>query len=104
MPAADLEPPKALPELQILNSIVNHVDSNQEFVSSHTDKPTEESLPQSRAFVPVPSTNSEALAVVPVNQQKIRKSELAQRRTRRPFSVPEVEALVKAVEELGTGR
>ncbi|KAE8670748.1 Telomeric DNA binding protein 1, putative isoform 2 [Hibiscus syriacus] len=32
------------------------------------------------------------------------KPELAQRRARRPFSVLEVEALVQAVEELGTGR
>ncbi|KAE8679467.1 Telomeric DNA binding protein 1, putative isoform 2 [Hibiscus syriacus] len=47
--------------------------------------------------------NVEALAVVPANQ-KIRKSELAQRRTRRPFSVSEVEALVQAVEVLSTGR
>jgi hypothetical protein len=45
----------------------------------------------------------EALAVAPLNQ-KTRHSELVQRRTRRPFSVSEVEALVHAVEELGTGR
>ncbi|KAG9135869.1 hypothetical protein Leryth_002581 [Lithospermum erythrorhizon] len=47
--------------------------------------------------------NLEPLAVVPLNQ-KCKRSELSQRRTRRPFSVNEVEALVEAVETLGTGR
>ncbi|KAI4372978.1 hypothetical protein MLD38_011154 [Melastoma candidum] len=45
----------------------------------------------------------EPLAVVPPNQ-KTKRSELPQRRIRRPFSVTEVEALVHAVEEVGTGR
>ena len=39
------------------------------------------------------------LAVVPFAQNAINK-----RRIRRPFSVAEVELLVQAVEELGTGR
>lgn len=64
----------------------------------------DQSLPECRALVPVPAMSVEALAVVPVNQKISRKSELAQRRTRRPFSVSEVEALVHAVEVLGTGR
>lgn len=59
--------------------------------------------PASLALVPVPARSTEPLAVVPVSQ-KTRCSELVQRRTRRPFSVSEVEALVQAVEELGTGR
>ncbi|KAL2940466.1 Telomere repeat-binding protein 4 [Bienertia sinuspersici] len=45
----------------------------------------------------------DALAVVPVNQRS-KRSDIGQRRTRRPFSVNEVEALVRAVEKLGTGR
>ncbi|KAG8380734.1 hypothetical protein BUALT_Bualt06G0046900 [Buddleja alternifolia] len=49
------------------------------------------------------AVNVEALAVVPVNL-KPKRTELSQRRTRRPFSVGEVEALVEAVEKLGTGR
>ncbi|CAN0909520.1 Telomere repeat-binding protein 4 [Linum grandiflorum] len=53
----------------------------------------------SRALVAV----EPPLAVLPLNQ-KCRRSENVQRRTRRPFSVSEVEALVHAVEELGTGR
>ncbi|KAI5578811.1 hypothetical protein POPTR_008G057300v4 [Populus trichocarpa] len=57
----------------------------------------------SRALVAVPPINAEALAMVPLNP-KSKRSELVQRRTRRPFSVSEVEALVHAVEEVGTGR
>ncbi|XP_023758827.1 telomere repeat-binding protein 5 [Lactuca sativa] len=56
----------------------------------------------SRALVSVPAMNPRALAVVPMRKSK--RSEVAQRRIRRPFSVSEVEALVQAVEKLGTGR
>ncbi|GAA0187412.1 hypothetical protein LIER_34700 [Lithospermum erythrorhizon] len=57
----------------------------------------------SKALVPMSTLNVEPLAVVPLNQ-KCKRSEFSQRRTRRPFSVNEVEALVEAVETLGTGR
>ncbi|KAL0452827.1 UNVERIFIED_CONTAM: Telomere repeat-binding protein 4 [Sesamum latifolium] len=63
----------------------------------------QQAVPDSKALVPVPPMNAEALAVVPVNP-KPKRTELSQRRTRRPFSVAEVEALVAAVEKLGTGR
>ena len=63
----------------------------------------DKTTPDTKAIVAVPAMSMEALAVVPLNQ-KARRSELVQRRTRRPFSVSEVEALVHAVEELGTGR
>ncbi|KAJ0575545.1 putative transcription factor MYB-HB-like family [Helianthus annuus] len=56
----------------------------------------------SRALVTVPDSNAGELAVVPVRKPK--GAEVAQRRIRRPFSVSEVEALVEAVEKLGTGR
>lgn len=56
----------------------------------------------SRALVPVPAMSIDALSMVPFH--KPRQSELAQRRIRRPFLVSEVEALVQAVEKLGTGR
>lgn len=56
-----------------------------------------------KAIVPYSEINAAALTVIP-NDQKTRRSELAQRRTRRPFSVAEVEALVESVEKLGTGR
>nr|GEV08123.1 telomere repeat-binding protein 5-like isoform X1 [Tanacetum cinerariifolium] len=56
----------------------------------------------SRALVTVPSMNAGALALGPV--RKFKRAEVGQRRIRRPFSVSEVEALVEAVERLGTGR
>lgn len=56
----------------------------------------------SRALVPVPAKNMNALSIVPI--QKPKRPEHSQRRIRRPFSVSEVEALVQAVEMLGTGR
>ncbi|XP_057788968.1 telomere repeat-binding protein 4 isoform X2 [Salvia miltiorrhiza] len=68
-----------------------------------TNETVNGTLPDSKALVPVSPTNSESLAVVPANP-KPKRSELSQRRTRRPFSVGEVEALVEAVERLGTGR
>ncbi|CAO2167872.1 unnamed protein product [Urochloa humidicola] len=55
-----------------------------------------------QAVIPVPTSDMNALATVPIC--KTRQSEIGQRRTRMPFSVGEVEALVEAVEQLGTGR
>lgn len=71
-----------------------------------TDVSTDGTATDSKALVAIPPINAEALAMVPVSQmsQKTKRSDLSQRRTRRPFSVSEVEALVEAVETLGTGR
>ncbi|KAE9594384.1 hypothetical protein Lal_00001202 [Lupinus albus] len=80
----------------------NLIESNHDSTTSPTDTIIENITPDSKALVAVP-TSPEALAVVPVTQ-KTKRAEIAQRRTRRPFSVTEVEALVRAVEELGTGR
>ncbi|RZB72834.1 Telomere repeat-binding protein 3 isoform C [Glycine soja] len=80
----------------------NLIESNHESTSSLADTTLDKLTPDSRAIVVVPAT-TETLAVVPVSQ-KTKRSEFVQRRTRRPFSVTEVEALVHAVEELGTGR
>lgn len=60
-------------------------------------------LPNSQSVVSVPAISVEALAVVPIHHRAGRR-EFVQRRIRRPFSVSEVEALVQAVEKLGTGR
>ncbi|XP_017218447.1 telomere repeat-binding protein 4 [Daucus carota subsp. sativus] len=79
----------------------NHVENNQEIVPYFTDVLTDVSV--SKALVPVPPMNVNTLAIVPLNQ-KAKRTDLSQRRTRRPFSVSEVEALVEAVEKLGTGR
>lgn len=82
----------------------NTVDNSHELiVPSNLDIATDIPLSASRALVPVPEMNLEPLAIVPDNQ-KNKRPEPSQRRIRRPFSVSEVEALVQAVEELGTGR
>lgn len=95
-------PPDSSPEYKS----DKHDESNHESVpllESPTDISGNVVGPESRALVAVEQTNAEPLAVVPMNQ-KSRRSEFSQRRTRRPFSVAEVEALVEAVEQLGTGR
>ncbi|KAL6524269.1 hypothetical protein OROGR_016703 [Orobanche gracilis] len=58
---------------------------------------------ESKALVPLSSTKQDAQSVVPLRKSK-RSESAAQRRIRRPFTVSEVEALVQAVEKLGTGR
>jgi hypothetical protein len=74
-------------------------DNSQHSVVEMTMQETSVS---SRAIVPVASPKAEALAIVPVCKSK--QPAMGQRRIRRPFSLPEVEALVEAVEQLGTGR
>lgn len=93
----------ALQDSSLLTNTSNLDEINHDSTSSLTDTTADKLTPDSRALVAVPDRSTEALALVPVNQ-KTRRSELVQRRTRRPFSVSEVEALVQAVEELGTGR
>ncbi|KAM7527764.1 hypothetical protein LguiB_031174 [Lonicera macranthoides] len=79
------------------------IESDHDSAPSPPDMSMEKSMTDSRALVPVPAaTKMEALAVVPMRKSK--RSDVAQRRIRRPFSVSEVEALVQAVEKLGTGR
>lgn len=81
----------------------NFIESDHDSAPSPTDVPIEKSTKDSKALVPVPAMSVEALAVVPVHRNS-KRSEIVQRRIRRPFSVTEVEALVQAVEKLGTGR
>ncbi|KAI3811580.1 hypothetical protein L1987_21306 [Smallanthus sonchifolius] len=71
-------------------------------VSHHEMSVDDKSGLDSRALVTVPANNTGELEVVPV--RKLKGAEVAQRRIRRPFSVSEVEALVEAVEKIGTGR
>ncbi|GAB2234038.1 hypothetical protein Droror1_Dr00003274 [Drosera rotundifolia] len=76
--------------------------------SDHDSAPSppevvEKSTYDSRALVPIPEANVKPLTVIPM-QKKSKETEIGQRRIRRPFSVSEVEALVQAVEKLGTGR
>ncbi|KDP42252.1 hypothetical protein JCGZ_02982 [Jatropha curcas] len=81
----------------------NFIESDHDSAPSPTDMSIDKVTTDSKALVPVPEMNIEALTVVP-GHRKSKRSEIVQRRIRRPFSVSEVEALVQAVEKLGTGR
>ncbi|KAI3871384.1 hypothetical protein MKW98_024553 [Papaver atlanticum] len=81
----------------------NFMDSDHDSVPSLSDTSAGRITEDSRALVAVPPLSMDPLAMFPLHR-KSRRSELAQRRIRRPFSVNEVEALVLAVEKLGTGR
>ncbi|XP_039131681.1 LOW QUALITY PROTEIN: telomere repeat-binding protein 2 [Dioscorea cayenensis subsp. rotundata] len=105
-PLADPSTIIALPELPN-PSAVNSPESDHNSFHFPMDVPLQddhqdEISSDSRALVPVPATNMNALSIVPI--QKRKRPEHSQRRIRRPFSVSEVEALVQAVEMLGTGR
>ncbi|KAL6526811.1 hypothetical protein OROGR_015901 [Orobanche gracilis] len=110
-PMIDSAVSKASVDHPLVSKFDDDVDGNNGLISS-PQTPTNElmndssSIPDSNnALVAVdsPPMNVDPLAVVPVNP-KPKRGELSQRRTRRPFSVTEVEALVGAVEKLGTGR
>ncbi|GAV76577.1 hypothetical protein CFOL_v3_20050 [Cephalotus follicularis] len=79
------------------------VETNLGVVPPLVDTSADNAMPKSQALVSVPAISMEALAMFALHQ-KPGHSEFVQRRIRRPFSVSEVEALVQAVEELGTGR
>ncbi|XP_039016302.1 telomere repeat-binding protein 5-like [Hibiscus syriacus] len=64
---------------------------------------TNSNIPSSQSVLSISAISVEALTLVPVHH-RARRHEFVQRRIRRPFSVSEVEALVQAVEKLGTGR
>ncbi|RWW79302.1 hypothetical protein BHE74_00012417 [Ensete ventricosum] len=87
------------------DSETSNYESDHDSVPSPTDAASspEKTKANSLALVAVPPMDTEALAMVPL-RNKPKRSEATQRRVRRPFSVAEVEALVQAVEKLGTGR
>ncbi|XP_071734513.1 telomere repeat-binding protein 4-like [Rutidosis leptorrhynchoides] len=106
-------PDSPVMDVGFLNSTVDTPQSSNldnQFEKDQESKPltsnvlTEEIVANSKAIVPTTPLNPEALSIVPMNHKPSKRSELSQRRTRRPFSVSEVEALVEAVEMLGTGR
>ncbi|OMP06867.1 hypothetical protein CCACVL1_01420, partial [Corchorus capsularis] len=76
-------------------------ESDLQVVSSLSNISADVANPQ--PLVSIPAISVEALAVVPFHHRPVHR-EFVQRRIRRPFSVSEVEALVQAVEKLGTGR
>ncbi|KAB2038459.1 hypothetical protein ES319_D03G145900v1 [Gossypium barbadense] len=86
-----------------MHNLGNFVESDHDSAPSPTDMSLDKSTTDSKALVAVPAMSVEALDVVPAHR-KSKRSEVVQRRIRRPFSVAEVEALVQAVEKLGTGR
>ncbi|WJX81843.1 hypothetical protein P8452_64676 [Trifolium repens] len=85
--------------------IENCAEGDHNAVSSlgDTSVNNNNNMSKCRALVTVPAINMDALAVVPY-RRKSGNPDFGQRRIRRPFSVLEVEALVQAVEKLGTGR
>lgn len=89
------------PDLPIAN-FFNIIESDHDSAPSPPAMSIDKSLIDSRALVAAPEMNVEALNVVPMRKSK--RLDVGQRRIRRPFSVSEVEALVQAVEKLGTGR
>ncbi|KAL9305332.1 Telomere repeat-binding protein 5 [Arabidopsis thaliana] len=90
---------RCLPSLGKHAKPSNSVESD---LDSKPSAPNRGKTIYSRALIPVSPLHAQALTVVP--PRKTKRSEVAQRRIRRPFSVAEVEALVQAVERLGTGR
>lgn len=103
--------PKSLSPSPIPDKVASYLTSDPSSVTTSLDNHDEikhEVVPcdlsVSKAIVPVTAIKAEALSLIPFRQKISKASELSQRRTRRPFSVPEVEALVEAVEKLGTGR
>lgn len=72
-------------------------------VPTLADTARNNTMSKCRALVAVPAIDMEALAVIPFCH-KPRNPDFVQRRIWRSFSVSEVEALVQAVEKLGTGR
>lgn len=105
-PLADPSTIIALPELPNPSAVNSPESDHNSFrfpmdVSLQDDH-QDETASDSQALVPVPAMNMNALSIVPI--QKPKRPEHSQRRIRRPFSVSEVEALVQAVEKLGTGR
>ncbi|CAH9074897.1 unnamed protein product [Cuscuta europaea] len=84
-------------------NLINFIEWDCDLDQSHPDDVSpDKSAAGSRTLVPVSGANMESRATVPVLKPKRNKA--ARRRIRRPFSVAEVEALIQAVEKLGTGR
>ncbi|KAK9063411.1 hypothetical protein SSX86_017281 [Deinandra increscens subsp. villosa] len=95
---SSLEPPPPV------TSLDNHLEKNEEIPAFAAEVTTQVPVEDSKALVLLPALNEEVLSVIPLSEKTTKRYEYSQRRTRRPFSVSEVEALVEAVETLGAGR
>ncbi|XP_020695415.1 telomere repeat-binding protein 2-like [Dendrobium catenatum] len=100
---ADQATPDTITQPPPPNTTANCTDSDHDSVHSHANPSSsvDQMYDNSKALVPILAVKSDALSVIPLRNS--RRSEMV-RRIRRPFSVSEVEALVQAVEKLGTGR
>lgn len=87
-----------------VTTLDNYMEKNQGNATFPAEVTTEEQVADSKALVLVPERDAEVLSMVPLSEKPPKRFEYSQRRTRRPFSVSEVEALVEAVETLGAGR
>lgn len=87
-----------------VTTLDNYMEKNQGNATFPAEVTTEEQVADSKALVLVPERDTEVLSMVPLSEKPPKRFEYSQRRTRRPFSVSEVEALVEAVETLGAGR
>ncbi|CAH8306322.1 unnamed protein product [Eruca vesicaria subsp. sativa] len=83
-----------------MDAVVKSEHDSALFPSDSFDKET--ATDEFKALVP--AALSELSPQLPRHKSKQQQQQTAQRRMRRPFSVTEVEALVQAVEKLGTGR
>ncbi|XP_074289990.1 telomere repeat-binding protein 2-like [Silene latifolia] len=84
-------------------NLSNFMESDHDSAPSPADLSAEEGTVGPRALVALPEGTPQALSMVHPHL-KSKCSDMGPRRIRRPFSVSEVEALVLAVEKLGTGR
>lgn len=102
--------PSAIDQLALYDATQNCVkappESDHDSVQSQANASSpEKQIASSLPLVAVPPLNVEAISMVPLhNKPKSKSCQVGQRRIRRPFTVAEVEALVQAVEKLGTGR
>ncbi|KAJ3699387.1 hypothetical protein LUZ61_003092 [Rhynchospora tenuis] len=125
-PLARISPPTSPPENQasdpepVLNLVQNPVQSpslnchesgydsapspNSPIENLSSPEKNSNSMNETKTMVVHKMEMEEALAVVVPSRKSKRVEPVGQRRIRRPFSVAEVEALVQAVEKLGTGR
>ncbi|XP_074267920.1 telomere repeat-binding protein 5-like [Silene latifolia] len=87
----------------LATNLANVIESDHDSTPSPADISAEKVTVDSCALVALPGGTPQALSVVH-SHPKPKRSDMGQRRIRRPFSVTEVEALVHAVEKLGTGR
>lgn len=81
----------------------NSLDENMSSPEKNSKSKDSDAGTESNAMVVHKMEMEDAFAMVPARKTK-RVEPIGQRRIRRPFSVAEVEALVHAVEKLGTGR